>query len=328
MIVMGKAVAHIDSLVKYVFKEEKEADILKSDGLDLSSPTAIIGDFEMIQNSRLKNQYLSLVISPAENKTNDSQLGKLLDATIEKLGLKENQYLAVIHDNTEHRHLHVIVNRTGYDGKTFSDSFIGLELKTFSKELAHQFNLESAYDKQQSKQNNRSYKKNEFHEGKSKAIEYVREALNERLYHSKTTSVDHIFDHLRSKGVEINITKHKNGTYGVLMEYDGHKLKASEVSRKLSLKPQGDSYTANNKLQPILTKNMVRDVKERTIEDIKKDLHEDPANQSMYLAELAHLTEALKSDVESRNKKQKEQDIDNRKTKKRKNERLGMKVKY
>lgn len=327
MIIMGKAVAHIDSLVKYVFKEEKEADILKSDGLDLSSPTAIIGDFEMIQNSRLKNQYLSLVISPAENKTNDTQLEILLDATIEKLDLKENQYLAVIHDNTEHRHLHVIVNRTGYDGKTFNDSFIGFELQTFSRELAHQFNLESAYDKRQSKQGNRSYKKNDFHQGKSKAIEFIREALNERLYHPNTTTVDHLFDHLREKGVDINIMKHKNGTYGVVMEYDGQKLKASEVSRKLSLKPDGDSYAANNKLQPILTKNMERDVKERTIEDIKKDLHEDPANQSMYLAELAQLTEALRSDVESRNKNQNAQDRESRK-KKGKNKQLGMKVKY
>ena len=35
---------------------------------------------------------------------------------------EDNQYVVVAHNDTRHEHLHVVVNRIGYDGKTASDS--------------------------------------------------------------------------------------------------------------------------------------------------------------------------------------------------------------
>src|SRR5690554_3716139 len=169
MIIMGKAISHASSLVNYLFKEEKASKILDSEGIDLSSPKAIVGDLEMIKNSRLKNQYLSLVISPAELETSDDLLKKLMKDTLNELGLIDNQYVAVIHDNTAHKHLHVLVNRTDYNGKTFNDSYIGLRAKEYSKELAMKYNLESAYDKQNVKKNKTSLKNSDYHKQKMKA---------------------------------------------------------------------------------------------------------------------------------------------------------------
>ena len=38
------------------------------------------------------------------------------------LGFSNNQFVAVLHKDTEHPHIHIVANRIGYDGKTVSDS--------------------------------------------------------------------------------------------------------------------------------------------------------------------------------------------------------------
>lgn len=326
---MGKAISHASSLVNYLFKEEKASKILDSEGIDLSSPKAIVGDLEMIKNSRLKNQYLSLVISPAELETSDDLLKKLMKDTLNELGLIDNQYVAVIHDNTAHKHLHILVNRTDYNGKTFNDSYIGLRAKEYSKELAMKYNLESAYDKQNAKKNKTTLKNSDYHKQLGGSIEYAKKVLNEILYKPTTQHVDQIYDHMRSKGIEVNITQHKNKTYGVSLEHDGQKMKASDVSRLLSLKllENGD-YTANNKLQPILDRNTIHANTKRTERDILKDMVSDPGNQSAYLQEIRALKASM---ISKSNKKEDEMENDHKLKKKKKSKKgkqLGMRVKY
>src|SRR5690554_4474161 len=255
MIIMGKAISHASSLVNYLFKEEKASKILDSEGIDLSSPKAIVGDLEMIKNSRLKNQYLSLVISPAK--------------------------------------------------------------------------LESVYDKQNAKKNKTSLKNSDYHKQLGGAIEYAKKVLNEILYKPTTQHVDQIYDHMRSKGIEVNITQHKNKTYGVSLEHDGQKMKASDVSRLLSLKLlENGGYTANNKLQPILDRNTIHANTKRTERDILKDMVSDPGNQSAYLQEIRALKASM---ISKSNKKEDEMENDHKLKKKKKSKKgkqLGMRVKY
>jgi hypothetical protein len=325
---MGRAISHASSLVNYLFKEEKAAKILDSEGIDLSSPKAIVGDLEMIKNNRLKNQYLSMVISPAELGTTDEMLKKLMKDTLAELGLLENQYVAVIHDNTEHKHLHILVNRTDYNGKTFNDSYIGLRAKEYSKELAMKYNLESAYDKQNAKKNKTSLKNSEYHKQLGGSIEYAKKILNEVLNNPTTQHVDQIYDHLRSKGIDVNITQHKNKTYGVSLEHDGHKMKASDVSRLLSLKLlENGGYTANNKLQPILDRNTIHANTKRTERDILKDIASDPGNQSAYLQEMRALKATMVSNLNKKDDDEMEND-QKLKKKSKKGKQLGMRVKY
>jgi len=133
---------------------------------------------------------------------------------------------------------------------------------------------------------------------------------------------------LRSKGIEVNITQHTNKTFGVSLEHNGNKMKASEVSRLLSLKLlESGAYTANNKLQPILDRNTVHANTKRTERDILSDMVTDPSNQSRYLQEMRVMNALMVSKL---NKKDDDEIENDQKLKKKskKGKQLGMKVKY
>lgn len=326
---MGKAVAHIGSLVNYVFKEEKDAKLLYSEGLDTSSPKAILGDFEMIQNTRLKNQYLSIVISPSESQTGDNLFKDLLKDTLSELGLTDSQYIAVLHDNTEHKHLHILANRTDYKGETFNDSYIGLRAKVFSKELADKYQLESAYDKQGKRGKQQSLKNSKYHKGLEGAIEYTKSLLTEILKHPDLKSIDQVYDHFRKNGVDVNITQHTNKTYGVTLTHNDQKIKASQVSRLLSLKLKEDGgYTANNKLQKILDDKKTNKSSHRTQEQIMQDMNDDPKNINMYYQELKSLNLFLANSLNNKSKDDEDDHLKKNKRKSKKDKQKGIRIKY
>lgn len=293
MIIVGKSVAHIKSLVDYVYKEEKLAYVLDSDGLDLTSENSILLDFQTIQNDRLKKQYLSLVISPAEEKLNDEQFRKVLRSVLTELGLENNQFLAIIHDNTNHKHAHVLVNRTNYENQTFNDSYIGLKAMQVSRTVAQKFGLESAYEKRSLKTERNRFKENSFHQSLEGTIKELQEMVKEVLHHPSTLDVDDIYDHLIANGVKVDVTKHKNGTFGVKLTHNNLIVKASQVSRLITLVPDGETYGPNKNLEAILEKNLSNSLKKRTKEQIIQDMTNNPQHMATYMEELRHMTHQM-----------------------------------
>lgn len=65
--------------------------------------------------------HLILSLSPGEKPENASLISMAEDCS-RALGFDKNQYIAVTHNDTTHLHLHIVVNRIGFDGKTISDS--------------------------------------------------------------------------------------------------------------------------------------------------------------------------------------------------------------
>lgn len=297
MIIVGKSIAHIDSLVGYVFKSEKEAYILDSLGLDTESKQTILDDFQSWQSPRLSKQYLSIVVSPEEGRLDDLKLNHVIQDVLRELKLDNHMYLAVVHDNTEHKHVHLLVNRTSFDQVNFNDSYIGLKAMELSKLVAQRQQLGAAYDKRGERKERKSSKNSKYHSEKDKSIEAVRIMVKEVLYKPTTTDVDDIFDYLKSAGVNIQIERHKNGTLGVSLEYHGQKMKASEVSRFITLSPDGDSYKANKLLEPILKQNHERLYKKRTDKDIIRDISEHPERANELLHELQAYTNEMRAAV-------------------------------
>jgi len=309
MIIVAKSIAHIDSLVDYVFKSEKEAFILESDGLDTASKKTILEDLKSWTSPRLKNQYLSMVISPEENLNNEEMTKVVLD-TLQAFNLNDHQFLAVVHDNTEHKHVHVLVNRTSYDLTNYNDSYIGIRAIEISREIAKKNKLAAAYDKRGAKSEKATIKDSPYHQAQDSSISEIRALLNEIIYKSTTVEVDDIFDHLKANGVGVSIERHKNGTIGVTLEHNGQKIKASQASRLITLLPDGEGFKANPKLAPILVKNFERLHKKRTDKDIIKDIAENPQNYNELYAELTRYTEAMRAEIiESKKPQYEESDI-------------------
>ena len=73
--------------------------------------------------SRVEKPVYHVIISfdPGDEPT-DAELRGTVDRTLRDLGLENHQALAVRHSDTDHDHVHIMVNRVGTDGKAWSTS--------------------------------------------------------------------------------------------------------------------------------------------------------------------------------------------------------------
>lgn len=65
--------------------------------------------------------HLSLRLAPGETLSRE-QLTEVGRECAKEFGIADNQYICVLHKDTNEQHIHIVANRVGYSGKTASDS--------------------------------------------------------------------------------------------------------------------------------------------------------------------------------------------------------------
>lgn len=74
-------------------------------------------------NPRLSKPVLHVTLSLAKGESLPNyKLAEMARDCAHDLGFTNNQFVAVLHKDTDHPHIHIVANRIGYDGKTVSDS--------------------------------------------------------------------------------------------------------------------------------------------------------------------------------------------------------------
>ena len=109
-------------------EKNKEARLLYSEGLLTDTPKDIIDGFECQRhlNSRVQHWcgHISLSYSPKDaERMDDDFMVKLALEYMDKMGIKNTQFIIVRHLDKEHPHCHIVYNRVDNDGKCVSDSF-------------------------------------------------------------------------------------------------------------------------------------------------------------------------------------------------------------
>lgn len=130
-IILGKS---FRGCISYVL-ENKLNHVLKSspaDRAELISCNQCFGDKkELIRqfndvrhlNPGLAKPVMHVILSLAPGESPDQPtLMAMSEDCARELGFDKHQYLSVTHNDTGHMHLHIVVNRVGFDGKTLSDS--------------------------------------------------------------------------------------------------------------------------------------------------------------------------------------------------------------
>ena len=84
--------------------------------------------------------HVILSLSPGEKPDNAILLAMVEDCAKE-LGFEKNQFFAVTHNDTGHLHLHIVVNRIGFDGKTLSDSNNYKKIAAYCRKMEVKYNL-------------------------------------------------------------------------------------------------------------------------------------------------------------------------------------------
>ena len=112
--------------VRYVLKEEK-ARLLEAVGVE-GSPEQMAEQFELqsLLNDKVKNVvgHTSLSFSPEDSlrlRNDDALMLKIAREYMERMGIRNTQYIIARHTDRRHAHCHIVFNRVGNDGKTISD---------------------------------------------------------------------------------------------------------------------------------------------------------------------------------------------------------------
>ncbi len=229
MIGKGKAIAHARASIEYGWNQEKGAEIVHSQFVSGESPKEISEDFKIVQeqNARCENNTLSFILSPTigdGKNLSKKQLGELTQRFLKEMELKERQAVAFVHRDQRHTHVHVYVNRIGFDGKAYNDSFIGKQSQFAAERVAKQMGLKTVREVQWEKLNE---------------IKNVRQQI--RDIHEKVMGqyrprdFDRYIERMRQNDVKVIPSINKAGKLqGFRFEYRGHNLKGSEVHRSMS----------------------------------------------------------------------------------------------
>ncbi len=74
-------------------------------------------------NPKLSKPVLHITLSfPKGEQLNKASLQSMAEDCAREMGFDKNQYIAIEHNDTGHRHVHIVVNRVGFDGKTVKDN--------------------------------------------------------------------------------------------------------------------------------------------------------------------------------------------------------------
>lgn len=84
--------------------------------------------------------HISLSFPPGE-VLDKATLQRVIEDCANELGIDKNQYIAVLHKDTGHQHVHIVVNRVGFNGKTLSDSNNYKKIADCCRKLEQKYNL-------------------------------------------------------------------------------------------------------------------------------------------------------------------------------------------
>lgn len=239
MIGMAKACKGGGALSNYVMKDEKGYELCRN-GLSGSTPREITDEMKIIQdlNQRAEKRTFSMVISPDKKegqKLSNKKLEKITKDFMNKLGIDPNkqQYIAFVHTEKSHKHIHVIANRVQENGKLISDHHIGKRAQWAGHEVAKENGLISAkevmIEKIQTLQQNKDLDKEIRKEIFRKHKHVMRQVPD---------SMETYIDMMKDLNVQITPVINKQGAiqgHRILDMATGKSFKASEVHRDLGL---------------------------------------------------------------------------------------------
>ena len=230
MIGKGKSISHTRASMSYGWNQEKEAEVILKDYLYGETPAEITEEFRMIQeqNHHCTKNTLSFVISPTIEDGKSLDTKELEDITrqfLKEMGLRERQAIAFMHQDKEHKHIHLYVNRINFKGYAYNDSFIGKRSQQAAERTAEQMGLTTVRQVQLEK---------EFNLKEIRAEIKRRHDLTMKQFQPK--SFDDYLKSMGTNGVKVIPTiNNQKKLQGFRFEFDGHNLKGSEVHRQMSL---------------------------------------------------------------------------------------------
>lgn len=239
MIGMAKSCKGGTALANYVMQEDKGYELLRN-GIAGETPTEILQEMKIVQdlNQRATNRTLSLVISPEASQGQNLSNKELRNITRDflnelKIDPNDQQFIAFVHNEKSHKHIHIIANRVKKDGGLLPDHWIGKKAQWAAHRVAKKYGLISAKEKRISNLKDKEHQKDL---NKTVKREIIRK--HEFVMKQNPKSMQSYFKMMNKLGVQVTPTINKAGRVQGMRMKDlttGKDFKASDVHRDLSL---------------------------------------------------------------------------------------------
>ena len=262
---IGKAKSCVGgfSLFNYVIDDEKGIELLRNN-LCGETPIELFQEIKFLQNLNQKatNKLISLVLFPHVN--DGENLSKRQLENITKEFLKEleidadnSQFIAFLHTEKRHRHIHILLNRVDENGILLKDNYIGKKAQWAAHRVAEKNRLISAkqirIDKIKASDDIKSNSKNLRKEIYQKHL---------KVMESKPLTMEKYLAEMLKKNIKFIPTINKQGElqgFRVRNMENQTEMKASEVHRNMGLKILLDSglffkdenFSLNNTMQKL-----------------------------------------------------------------------------
>lgn len=229
MIGKGKSIAHTGASIEYGWNQEKGAEVVFSQHVAGNDAKQITEEFKLVQeqNVRCQKNTLSFVLSPTREDGKNLTAEKLKEITqqfIKEMQLRERQAIAFVHRDKAHTHIHLYVNRIGFDGKAYNDSFIGKRSQLAAEKVAKEMGLTTAKEVQLEK------------ELDSIKVRLEIKNIHQRVMENdRPKTLDSYIKAMKGRKIEVIPSINKaNKLQGFRFQYKGQNFKASEVHRSMS----------------------------------------------------------------------------------------------
>jgi len=216
--------------VRYLLEREKSA-LIDSAGVRDYEVKAIIADLNAQRKMRpqLGNAVGHTVLSWSNEDRDRLTVEKMVAHAreyMEKMGIKETQYVTVLHEDKKHPHLHLVYNRVDNDGRTIDNFNHWHKSRKVCRAMTEQYGYHLGQGK--SKVNRQALR------GSDRLRYEIHDAL--RTIMAKASTWKQVESMLAGQGIGIHY-KYRSGTsevQGISFEKEGAKFKGSAIDRKYS----------------------------------------------------------------------------------------------
>ena len=241
---MAKIVKGSDfkGVVDYILDKDKGTQVVACDGLFMENKDTIAMSFNVQSqmNSKVAKPvgHIALSFSKEDEPrlTDRAMAGIALDY-MERMGIRNTQYLVARHFDKEHPHVHIAYNRIDNDGNTISDRNERLRSTRICKELTLKYGLHMSNGKE-------NVKRNRLKEPDKTKYELY-DILKTEVGRCGNWNV--LVANLKRRGVEVRF-KHKGQTdelQGVIFTKNGYHFNGSKVDRRFSYSKIDDALQRN-----------------------------------------------------------------------------------
>lgn len=210
--------------------KDKKANIIASEGVDLTSNKSIAASFSLQAKSRpsLKNfvGHISLSFAPEDTpKLSDKLMADIAKEYLRRMGIVNTQYIMSRHHDKPHPHVHIAYNRVDNDGNAITGDQGFRKSARITQALTREYSL--TFGKGKKKVNRDRLK------GKA-AVKYrIYDTVTEALKNCR--NMEALKAALAARGIGMNIVRNTEGkAKGVVFTCDNLSFAGYQIDRSMT----------------------------------------------------------------------------------------------